>query len=93
MSDEGLETFEVSETPEPEPEAPARAERRAPAVAEKRYLHITIVDHNAVIEQTGEVELAEHAINAIGVFADILQDEDVALGLDLIGRADGRLHQ
>ena len=56
MSDEGLETFEVSDTPEPEPEPerPARAERRSTPVAEKRYLRVTIVDHNAVIEQTGE---------------------------------------
>lgn len=52
MSDEGLETFEVSDMPEPEP-AP-RAERRAATVAEKRYLCITVVDHNAVLEDTGE---------------------------------------
>ncbi len=54
MSDEGLETFEVSEPPEPEPEAPSRPERREPAVAERRYLCITVVDHNPVIEGTGE---------------------------------------
>jgi len=54
MSDEGLETFEVSGTPEPEPARPSRPERRVGTVAEKRYLCITIVDHNAVIEGTGE---------------------------------------
>lgn len=54
MSDEGLETFEVSGTPEPEPTRPSRPERRTGAVAEKRYLCITVVDHNAVIEGTGE---------------------------------------
>jgi hypothetical protein len=54
MSDEGLETFEVSGTPQPEPERPSRSERRAGTVAERRYLCITIVDHNAVIESTGE---------------------------------------
>lgn len=54
MSDEGLETFEVSGTPEPETEPTARPQRRGTAVAEKRYLCVTIVDHNAIIEQTGE---------------------------------------
>ena len=54
MSEEGLETFEVSGAPEREPEKQARRERRAGTVAEKRYLCITIVDHNAVIEGTGE---------------------------------------
>jgi hypothetical protein len=54
MSDEGLETFEVEESPEPEPVSETRPERRESAVAEKRYLCITIVDHNAIIEQTGE---------------------------------------
>ena len=54
MSDEGLETFEVSSPPEPEPEQKARRERSAGGMAEKRYLCVTIVDHNAVIEQTGE---------------------------------------
>jgi hypothetical protein len=54
MSDEGLETFEVSEPPEPEPERPSTTERRGAAVAERRYLCITVIDHNAVIEGTGE---------------------------------------
>lgn len=55
MSDEELEPFEVAGVPEPEPEPPAVPERRgAPAVAEKRYLCITIVDHNPIIEGTGE---------------------------------------
>ncbi|MHC4480878.1 MAG: hypothetical protein ACYS8K_02495 [Planctomycetota bacterium] len=54
MSDEGLDTFEVSGTPEPEPEPEATPERGERAVAEKRYLRVTIVDHNAIIDQTGE---------------------------------------
>ena len=54
MSDEGLETFEVSGAQEPEPARQSRPERRAGTVAERRYLCITIVDHNAVIEGTGE---------------------------------------
>jgi hypothetical protein len=54
MSDEGLETFEVSGVPEPEPQEPARPERRGAAVAEKRYLCVTVVDHAAVIDDTGE---------------------------------------
>ncbi len=54
MSDEGLETFEVSGPSEPEPEKPSRRERRATPVAERRYLCICVVDHNAVIEGTGE---------------------------------------
>ncbi len=54
MSDEGLETFEVSDVPEPEPEPAPRAERRGATVAERRYLCITIVDHNAILEDTGE---------------------------------------
>ena len=54
MSDEGLDVFEVSEAPEPEPEGAARQKRRDATVAEKRYLRVTIVDHNAVIEQTGD---------------------------------------
>ncbi|MFW6119203.1 MAG: hypothetical protein ACOC7S_02610 [Planctomycetota bacterium] len=54
MSDEGLETFEVSEPSEPEPERSSTPERRATPVAERRYLCITIVDHNPVIEGTGE---------------------------------------
>jgi hypothetical protein len=54
MSDEGLETFEVSGPPESEPERRAKTERRGATVAEKRYLYVTIVDHTAIIEQTGE---------------------------------------
>jgi hypothetical protein len=54
MGDEGLETFEVAGVPEPEPAKRARPERRIAAVPEKRYLCVTIVDHNAVIEKTGE---------------------------------------
>jgi hypothetical protein len=54
MSDEGLETFEVSGGQQPEPSKPSRPERRAGTVAERKYLCITIVDHNAIIEGTGE---------------------------------------
>jgi hypothetical protein len=54
MSEEGLETFAVSGTPEPEPERPAKPGRRRGTVAEKQYLRITVVDHNAVIESNGE---------------------------------------
>jgi len=54
VSDEELETFEVSEKPEPEPAKKAKRERKGGPVADKRYLCITIVDHNAVIEGTGE---------------------------------------
>lgn len=54
MSDEGLETFEVAGEPEAEPEKKAKRAKRGGAVAEKRYLCITIIDHNAIIEQTGE---------------------------------------
>ena len=46
MSDEGNETFEVSPQ-----EQPLRRE----TVAEKRFLHVTIVDHNPVIEGTDDV--------------------------------------
>jgi len=54
VSDEELETFEVSSPPEAEPAKPAKRERRTGPVAERRYLCITVVDHNAVIEGTGE---------------------------------------
>jgi len=54
MSEEGLEPFEVAQPAEPEPQKAQRAERKGAAVAEKKYLCITVVDHNAVIEQTGE---------------------------------------
>lgn len=54
MSDEGLETFEVAGEPEAEPEKKGKRAKRGGAVAEKRYLCITIIDHNAIIEQTGE---------------------------------------
>jgi len=54
MGEEGLEPFEVTEPAEPEPQTVERTKRKGAAVAEKRYLCVTIVDHNAVIEQTGE---------------------------------------
>ncbi len=74
MSDEGLETFEVSEGPEGEPTAQAKPKKRGGSVAEKRYLCITIVDHNAIIDNTGEesyvhmripVSLAEAGLSMI----------------------------
>jgi len=46
MSEEGVETFQVSPQEQPE---------RRQAVAEKRFLHVTVVDHNPVIEGTDEV--------------------------------------
>ncbi len=54
MGEEGLEPFEVAEPAEAEPQRAQRAERRGAAVADKRYLCVTIVDHKAVIEETGE---------------------------------------
>jgi len=54
MGEEGLEPFEVSQSAEPEPQVEPKPRRRAGTVAEKRYLCVTVVDHNAVIEQTGE---------------------------------------
>ena len=46
MGVEEVESFEVASTKEPE--------RRA-AVAETKLLHITIIDHNPVVDGTGEV--------------------------------------
>ena len=46
MSNEEMETFQVSP-----PEKPRRKE----TVAEKKFLHITIVDHNPVVEGTDDV--------------------------------------
>jgi hypothetical protein len=54
MGDESIEPFAVSNIPEPQPESPTTPVRRAETVADKRYLCVTIVDHNAVIEGTGE---------------------------------------
>lgn len=54
MSEEGLEPFEVAEPTEPEPEPEEIPQRRGAEVADRKYLCVTIVDHNAVIEQTGE---------------------------------------
>jgi hypothetical protein len=58
MTDDGLEPFEISSRPpadveplaEPEP-APVM---KGSTVADKRYLCVTVVDHAAVIESTGE---------------------------------------
>jgi len=75
MGEEGLEPFEVSDVPQPPQEAPARQERRVETVAEKKYLRITVVDHNAVIEGTGEesyvnlripVAMAEAGLKMLG---------------------------
>jgi len=41
-----MESFEVSPTKKPE---------RRVTVAEKKFLHITVIDHNPIIEGTGEV--------------------------------------
>ena len=54
VSDEELETFEVSEAPESEPAPKAKKGKRGGPVADRRHLCITIVDHNAIIEGTGE---------------------------------------
>jgi hypothetical protein len=43
--EEEVESFEVSPTKKPE---------RRVTVAEKKFLHITIIDHNPIIEGTGE---------------------------------------
>lgn len=48
MADEGLETFEV--TPEESAEEPERREQ----VASRNFLHVTIVDHNPVVEGTDD---------------------------------------
>jgi len=50
MRDEGLETFQVSAQEQPE---------RRHAVGERRFLHVTIVDHNPVIEGTDEVSFID----------------------------------
>ena len=52
MSDEGLESFEMSDMPEPE--IPPLPERRASTVADRRYLCITVVDHQAILDDTGD---------------------------------------
>ena len=44
--EEEVESFEVSPTKQPE---------RRVTVAEKKFLHITIIDHNPIIDGTGEV--------------------------------------
>lgn len=48
MADEGLETFEVSSG-----ETTEEPERREP-VASQKFLHVTIVDHNPVIDGTDD---------------------------------------
>jgi hypothetical protein len=54
MADDGLETFEISEPPQPEPARPVRSERRTAIVADRKFLCVTVVDHNPVIDGTGE---------------------------------------
>jgi hypothetical protein len=54
MGDESLEPFEVSNTPAPEPEPPSTSETRSRNVAERKYLCVTIVDHNAVLEDADD---------------------------------------
>ena len=51
MSDEGQETFEVSQPDQPQ--------RRAAGVADKRFLHVTIIDHNPGIEGTDDVSFID----------------------------------
>lgn len=48
MADEELETFEV--TPQESEEQPQRRE----TVAAKKFLHVTIIDHNPVVEGTDD---------------------------------------
>ncbi len=50
MSDEGAETFEIA--PEEKPE-------RRKKVAEKKFLHVTVVDHNPIVEGTDEVSYVD----------------------------------
>ena len=50
MSQEGMETFEVS--------AEEMTARREP-VAEKRCLHITVVDHTPIVEGTDDVSFID----------------------------------
>ena len=51
MSEEGLETFEISQPDQPQ--------RRAATVADNRFLHVTIIDHNPVIEGTDDVSFID----------------------------------
>lgn len=48
MADEELETFEVT------PQESEQPTERRETVAEKKFLHVTIVDHNPVIEGTDD---------------------------------------
>ena len=50
MGDEDMDTFEVTQRANPE--------RREEAVS-KRFLHVTIIDHNPVIEGTDEVSFVD----------------------------------
>ncbi len=61
MSDEGFETFEVSPTEEPEATPVEKAgsdtptsERSEKMAESQRCLHVTIIDHNPVIEGTDD---------------------------------------
>ncbi len=59
MSDDGFETFEVSPTEEPEPtkepESKTENRKRSKKMAEsERCLHVTVIDHNPVIDGTDD---------------------------------------
>ena len=56
MSSEEMETFQVS---------PAEKPRRKEPVAEKRFLHITVVDHNPVVEGTDDVSYVDMKIPVV----------------------------
>jgi len=90
MRDEGLETFQVSTQEQPE---------RRRAVAEKKFLHVTIVDHNPVIEGTDEVSYVDVRIPVAIVEAGLrmipqgkLGDIDPALIVQMVNMgAEGDL--
>jgi len=90
MREEGLETFQVSAQEQPE---------RRRAVAEKKFLHVTIVDHNPVIEGTDEVSYVDVRIPVAIVEAGLrmipqgkLGDIDPALIVQMVNMgAEGDL--
>ena len=43
-----------------------------------------------MIEFAGEAERVEHAIDTVGFFADVFEEEDFAVGFDFVGRAHCR---
>ncbi len=50
-------------------------------------------DAGAVPELSGVAKLGEHTVQTVGLFADVLQEQDFALGIDLPGRAERRCQQ